>query len=241
MSDGAADPLTRALATALGHVAEIYRRDPHLRESAELCSAARAVPAPASVRRLPVCRHLDRALALAEAGPLRGLAEALRALAPWLAWRQNPTYDEAAVGATFLRNYSYADLLGPNGLALHRDIAVGVLLLGPETLYPDHHHPAVETYHVLGGPGEFRRGDEDWRLVPPGGAVHHPTGMLHAMRTGTEPMLALYCWLGDLGTAARMEAAHAQATDVHAACLQVTVLGGELGIGWWLRWPLHGG
>ena len=90
---------------------------------------------------------------------------------------------------------------GPSGGPLMTDV-IGFLLLGPHTLYPDHAHAAEEVYHVVSGRASWRRGDGPWRPEPPGAVVHHAPHVPHAMRTEHEPLLALYCWMGDVATPA---------------------------------------
>ena len=120
-------------------------------------------------------------------------------------WRQ--TYDEATVGSRFLSRYGWFDVASPRGLVVTRACAVGVLFLGPETLYPAHAHPAVERYDVLAGAARWWLEGGDWQTREVGGAVRVPSGTPHAMRTDAEPLLALYAWLGDLDTPARLTGA----------------------------------
>jgi hypothetical protein len=35
-----------------------------------------------------------------------------------------------------------------------------------------------------------------WRRRPPGELIHHASAEPHAMRTGDDPLLALYFWYG---------------------------------------------
>lgn len=91
--------------------------------------------------RPPVCAQLGSALDLALAG---ACGEATRALLPLLEgaeWRQNATY-AGRVGPDFLANYAYAELIGPAGRWSSATAAMGVLLLGADTRYPAHAHPA---------------------------------------------------------------------------------------------------
>jgi quercetin dioxygenase-like cupin family protein len=156
-------------------------------------------------RQLPVCRYWLKALARAEGTPAATLAAALRPFDPALQWIQNPNYTAASMGAGFVENYGYADLLGPRGLMLHDQFAVGVLLLGPDTTYPPHHHPAIEVYCVVGGVAEWQREDGPWTKKPSGSLIYHPSGLAHATRTGADPLLALYLWRGHLGTPATLK------------------------------------
>ena len=123
--------------------------------------------------------------------------------APSLAWRQ--TYSAGDIGAAFLRNYGWTEILGPKSPGGAR-IACGFLLLGPETLYPRHRHEAEEIYVPLSGTARWRQGDGSWRERLPGSAIHHASDEAHSMHTGAEPLLALYAWRGArLNGKARLE------------------------------------
>jgi hypothetical protein len=59
------------------------------------------------------------------------------------------------VGATRLTN-GFSEWIGHRGAFASDAIACGVLLLGPDTEYPDHSHEAEELYFPLAG-HVFRR------------------------------------------------------------------------------------
>jgi hypothetical protein len=155
---------------------------------------------PAGAASLPVCRHWDAALA--DGGEL---AAALAALAPALRWHQ--TYTENPPAPDFLDEYGYAEVIGPGtrapALVRSGEVAAGVLLLGPRTLYPEHSHPAEELYLPL-GESEWLRGHEGWVARFAGEVVHHPPWVEHATRTGERPLAAVYVWRGDVDTPARL-------------------------------------
>lgn len=136
---------------------------------------------------LPVCRWLAE---MAGAGVL---AE-LQALAGRLQWRQ--TYGAADFDEDFLNGYGWSEFIGLRGPMPSERIACGVLLLGPGVVYPAHAHQAEEVYLPISGVAEWQRGDEPFKPVPVGQAVHHPTWMPHAMLVGAEPLAALYLWRG---------------------------------------------
>jgi len=155
---------------------------------------------PAGEPSLPVCRHWDAALA--DGGEL---AAVLAELAPALRWHQ--TYTENPPSPTFLDEYGYAEVVGPGtrspALVRSREVAAGVLLLGPRTVYPGHSHPAEELYLPL-GEGEWLRGGEGWVTRFAGEVVHHPPWVEHATRTTDLPLAAVYVWRGDVDTPARL-------------------------------------
>jgi len=157
---------------------------------------------------LPVCRFWAPALEPVDGpGPLAGMVHALQALGPWLVWVQNPNYRQTPPAPDFLDRYGYAVIAGPAdgppALIGHAGLALGVLLLGPRTHYPRHHHPAIELYVPLNA-GEWWRGDGPWRTEAPGAVIHHGAEVAHATRAGDSPLLAIYLWSGDLGTHARL-------------------------------------
>ena len=59
------------------------------------------------------------------------------------------TYTSADFGERFLENYGYNEWIGQPGAFMSDEVACGVLLLGPETEYPDHAHEAEEFYLPL--------------------------------------------------------------------------------------------
>jgi len=136
---------------------------------------------------LPVCRWLD-----AMGG--KGAMAEIRRAAPGLAWRQ--TYGATDFGAAFLAGYGWSEFIGLRGPVASDRIACGVLLLGPNVTYPAHAHAAEEVYLPIHGLAEWQRGEADFAPVPVGQAIHHPSWMPHAMRTGAEPLAALYLWRG---------------------------------------------
>lgn len=161
---------------------------------------------------LPVLRFWPACLEAAtrELSGLAPLVEAFRALHPVLRWRQNPNYRQSPPDPAFLDNYGYAEICGSYGL-IAADIRFGVLLLGPETCYPSHRHPAEEIYIPL-NPGAWQRGEEEiasgsWTERSPGTIIHHPPQVPHATRGLDRPLAALYLWRGDLATEAKLDTA----------------------------------
>jgi mannose-6-phosphate isomerase-like protein (cupin superfamily) len=144
-------------------------------------------------RSLPVLRWLG-GLPSAAVATTRPLVDRLVATAGDLAWGQ--TYSAADLSAGFLDRYGWSELIGLRGSIASDRIACGVLLLGPGIEYPPHSHAAEEIYLPLSGTALWLRGGEDWRQRRPGELIHHPSGIPHGMRTGVEPLLALYLWRG---------------------------------------------
>ena len=151
----------------------------------------RVVPAPAS---LPVLGWLGQATASAPTF-CKELVTAVASAAPAMTWKQ--TYTAAQMGAAFLQNYGWCEIIGTSGAVPSERLACGFLLLGPHTFYPRHHHEAEEIYVPLVGTAVWEKGDEGWREQHPGTVIHHPSHVPHAKRTSDEALLALYLWRSD--------------------------------------------
>jgi hypothetical protein len=174
----------------------------------EVCAALGASePNMPSSRLLPVSNLLAPALSRIERPELVPLRNAVTDAAHLLQWRQNPNYTVATMGADFMAGYGYVEFAGPKEALFHApDIRVGLLLLGPRLHYPAHAHPAEEIYHPLTDGGLWRRGREDWRMVPAGCAIHHPPMIVHETKAADSTLLALYCWRGNTVTEAQLTA-----------------------------------
>src|SRR5579859_43720 len=140
---------------------------------------------------LTVLRFLPR-IAADQARFGAPFVSALCRAAASLAWRQS--YTEREVGAAFLENYGWSELLHPRASGTGAQISCGVVVLGTDTLYPRHRHEAEEIYLPLSGTAAWLQGDALWRVRPPGTLSHHLSEEPHAMRTGDEPLLAMYLW-----------------------------------------------
>jgi hypothetical protein len=171
-----------------------------------ICAALGACrPSVLSPRPLPAADLLPPALARIERPALAPLRDAIAGAAGLFHWRQNPSYTAANMGKGFMAGYGYVEFAGPKEALFHaQDIRVGLLLLGPRLHYPPHAHPAEEIYHPLTEGGLWRRGQDDWRAVPAGDAIHHPPMLAHETRSGESTLLALYCWRGNTVTEAQL-------------------------------------
>lgn len=141
-----------------------------------------------------VClRHLDRTAELTPESfwPLVALVAKHR---HELRWGQ--TYTPADFGQHFIDNYGWLEVFGTRGHFGNDRMAGGLLVLGPNIVYPDHHHVAEEIYIPLTGGTEWRKGEGGFVTRAAGELIHHPSNVNHAMMTGAEPLLALYLWRG---------------------------------------------
>jgi hypothetical protein len=122
----------------------------------------------------------------------RSVTQELFRLAPSLHWGQS--YPASAVGAQFLENYGWAEVAGLHGPIPSEHVAIGFLILGPATLYPRHRHEAEEIYVPVSGTAAWQGGNGIWRNEPPRAVIVHERNEPHAIRTSSEPLLALYLW-----------------------------------------------
>ena len=158
-------------------------------------------------RQLPVQHYWHRALAAATGGPTAELAATIEDICPALTWVQSPDYVRDPPSADFINNYGYAVVVGPSSgppaLVVDHHLAAGLLMLGPQTCYPLHHHPATEIYFVVSGRARWRRGAGPWEFKQASALIHHASGLPHGTWTADEPLLAVYLWRGDLDTDAQ--------------------------------------
>lgn len=143
---------------------------------------------------LACLRHLDVCAANAEGTAGEEIARLLAERGQRLRWGQTYTADD--FGQSFIDNYGWLELVGTRGHFADESVACGFLVLGPNLHYPDHHHEAEEIYIPLTGGTRWRKGDDDFAYREGGEVIHHPSNISHAMKTGEEPLLALYLWRG---------------------------------------------
>ena len=121
-------------------------------------------------------------------------ARALLDIAPTLAWWHRTAGVEP--GSPFAHAHANATLIGRGGLEERDDVWVGISLMAPGIEYPEHHHPPEEVYLVM-SPGHWRQDRGEWFEPGIGGLVYNTPNILHAMRSGTAPLLATWCLWND--------------------------------------------
>ena len=151
---------------------------------------------------LPVVdEHLDMALG----GATDRAGELLCKVARQVGWAQPYPEHAGELDMDALRaSYAYAPIVGarddrPAPLWASDDVFAGIVLQGPDVIYPSHVHKAVELYWVVSGTARWQRGDE-WTDHGPGALIFHDTGVRHATVTGHEPTLLLFAWVSDLAS-----------------------------------------
>lgn len=173
-----------AMTVRVGHSSAAGRIAEHVRISPRL---ERAV----TPGQLPGCSFLAEAVRLAQSAEdpvIARIARMIEAQSPRLPWMLRTGLPGAA--EDFPLRHANAMFVGDNGLETS-DVTVGVTIMGPNTVYTDHSHPPEETYLVL-SPGEWRQNAGPWREPGVGGVVYNPPGIIHSMRAGNEPLLAVW-------------------------------------------------
>ncbi len=195
-----AQAIAAHLARARAPTDEIDAAVRHLRHAAEVASPREGF---VSVPNRDHAAILAPAIAAGLTHAAASIAAALAALPGPLPWRYSypPRPGAPADDTDLAERISFAELIGPRAPLAAPGCRAGFTLMAPETFYPLHAHPAVELYLVISGHAQWSTPDAE-RIVPPGEYVLHRTLQPHAMRTFTEPLLALYGWSGDLDTPA---------------------------------------
>lgn len=89
----------------------------------------------------------------------------------------------------------FLDRVATTRLAATGDLAFGVFVVSPDTFYPEHGHDARELYLTISGDPLFMR-DGGWRELEPGAATIQEPGVVHALRTRSQPALFFWAWTG---------------------------------------------
>jgi hypothetical protein len=125
---------------------------------------------------------------LPETVPVRDLAAAFRAIEPAFPWAES----HRASAAPLAETYAGALVVGPGGAVESDKVQIGVSLMAPEITFPDHQHPPEEVYIALSA-GAWRQNADPWVEPGIGGLIYNPPNIAHAMRSGKEPFLAIWC------------------------------------------------
>ena len=149
-------------------------------------------------RRLPACAHLPE-LAATAMFIAPAVAAAIAACEDDLHWTQNPNYRDES----FADDYAYCELIGSQGFFPGDDFLLGLMIIGPQRVYRDHHHPAPELYWLLSGPTDWSRASGPYVAQQAGDTLWHPPNLMHATRTHHGPLLAVWAWTQDVKTPAR--------------------------------------
>ena len=188
------DALSRFLDTARDTLFALLEAGTPAGDAAQRITGALAASTgrivPSMVEAPPACRYMGAALERARGvDSVAALAAVLSDLVPELAWRRRPGAE--AHGEAFREGHANALIVGPGGLEQREDVLVGASLVAPGVRYIDHHHLPEEIYIVM-SEGEWYREGKGWYVPGAGGTVYHPPSVVHAMRAGDAPLLAVW-------------------------------------------------
>jgi quercetin dioxygenase-like cupin family protein len=139
------------------------------------------------------CIHdwLMQSLANAKASSLvdGALVECIQRLLPDAVWTKRHAAKNE--DAHFVDRHRHALVIGKGSRIQCDLITLGLMVMAPGVRYPFHNHPPREFYIVL-SEGEWYQEGRGWFRPGPGGLVHNPQSILHAVQSGTAPLLALW-------------------------------------------------
>lgn len=147
-----------------------------------------------SSTRFPACRYLDTALAelTDDKSQFGAVARSIKRLEPFIGWQRRTSGENGS--KDYVDKHVNGMIIGPGGMESRYDVQVGFSLLAPATRYPDHRHLPEEAYLLL-TPGHFKQADGDWFNPGVGGGLYNTSNVLHAMKSGDAPFLAIWCLL----------------------------------------------
>lgn len=142
-------------------------------------------------KQIAQCNVLDPVLSCPASQTLALLAEAQ----PSLHWSDS---GGARKPAAVQRRLAFVELIGPTGMFQNTQCRIGFFLQCGHCSYPLHRHAAEELYLVLSGKAIWHKDAMDPAWHSPGSFIHHTSWQTHAMTTVSEPLLALWCWTGEI-------------------------------------------
>ena len=167
----------------------------HSSNIADQCSRALLSSTNSTVEKPPAtlaqCKELPRGPAAHDAPLLQTVLASLE----HLHWAENADNNGPDV---FKAQLAFVELLGPTGMVLSSDCRVGLLLICRDNYYPAHRHAAEELYFVVDGTAQWSSERSEPTYRPPGSFIHHQSWETHTMVTHDEPLLAVWCWTGDV-------------------------------------------
>lgn len=185
--------IDQPLGILLNHIATLFERhnsDIARCAVAELKSSVNC-PVVKQPQRIAQCHALDDLLVMPSSPSLMVLADTQQAIH----WADS---GGAAKPNAVQRRLAFAELIGPNGMIVNANCRVGLFLQCARTIYPAHEHAAEELFLVLSGTALWQRNLLNSTWHSPGSFVHHASWESHAMTSEAEPMLAVWCWIGDI-------------------------------------------
>lgn len=129
----------------------------------------------------------------------QALVSAVSAKMGYLPWFVPYRDDPTVAGPGFAERAMATVHVGPRGSIHAPSFASGFFAVGPDVTYFDHKHEPTELYLPIAGKAEFWNENQGWHWAGPDTVTVHEPWHWHAMRTGSEPILIFWAWLGPEG------------------------------------------
>ena len=142
----------------------------------------------------PVCKYLTAAIKDGMETWYLPILPAIGHMKKNLKW----SYGNNHLPGNLKEKYAYAEVLGPRGPFVSKELILGLILLAPSTEYPKHKHRGIEeSYLCLSGHVALN----DIGVFSTNTIIYIPPGSPHQLSTDTqEPTLLAYAWLADSKT-----------------------------------------
>lgn len=116
-----------------------------------------------------------------------------------LPWHVPYRSDPSIAGPGFADRAMSTVRVGPHAPVRAEAFASGIFVMGPDVTYFDHKHEPAELYLPISGMAEFWNEDRGWYWAVADDVTIHPSWQWHAMRTGPQPVMIFWAWLGPEG------------------------------------------
>ena len=138
----------------------------------------------------PVCEYLSQVIRSETNKFTNPLLNSIKKVRDSLTWE----YGYIDLPSDLKQKYAYTELLGPDGPILGQELILGLVLLAPGCLYPEHSHEQIaESYVVLSGTVTVNN-NQDFST---GDSIYNSPGEKHELATANVPCLLAYTWTGD--------------------------------------------
>lgn len=140
-------------------------------------------------------RHAPKVFGASAPTSLAPLQQAALSAFGYVNWAE--FYVENNWSRPFLSEFANGEGVGPNGVLKSQDLILGLFLLGPNSYYPPHAHPAEEFYVVLSGDVFFHgsNGASPIRKIQ-GDFMIFRSNEAHAIQTFDTPVFAVHGQVG---------------------------------------------
>jgi len=123
------------------------------------------------------------------------LISAIHRLEPFISWIDDPGYRSHNINDSFINTYRFFEIMGTNGVIVHKSVTIGIMVLGADFYYPSHSHPDYECIYAFSGRGTWHMENGPIISIPAGTRIFIPPDSAHTFWTMAEPFAAIYMCL----------------------------------------------